>query len=66
MKYEQIHRWFTLPIKGKPRTVRPYNAETTTRHKQDVSWSQGFTSFEIKETRRTGYCGIHWFEDHAK
>lgn len=80
MKYEKTRTWFSLKMKfkgeRKPKTltVRPYNAETTKRHRQDVSWSQGFTHFEIKEAGQpgfenvhpTGFCGINHFEENAK
>ena len=66
MKYEHIRQWFNLKVRGAQRTVRPYNAEITKKHRQDLGWSQGFTSFEIKETGTTGWCGQDWFEQHAK
>lgn len=80
MKHEHTRAWFSLRIKfeGSRKlhtvTVRPYNAETTTKHKRDVSWSNGFTHFEIKEAGQpgferchpTGFAGVNWFEENAK
>ena len=80
MKYEHTRTWYSLKMKfnGERKmrtvTVRPYNAETTTKHKRDVSWSNGFTHFEIKEAGQpgfenvppTGFGGVSWFEDHAQ
>lgn len=80
MKHEHTRTWYSLKMKFKGErkavtvTVRPYNAETTKKHKQDVSWSQGFTHFEIKEAGQpgferlhpTGFSGVHWFEEHAQ
>jgi hypothetical protein len=80
MKYEHTRSWFSLKVKfeGSRKlhtvTVRPYNAETTTKHKRDLGWDSGFTSFEIKEAgqpgfercRPTGTSGTYWFEENAK
>ena len=76
-KHEKIRTWFNLKAsKGmklivngerlKMLTVRPYNAETTSKHPRNVSWSHGFTHFEIKETGTTGFCGTNFFEENAK
>ena len=48
--------------KGEVVTVRPYNAETSKTHPQSVSWSHGFTHFEVKETGKTFFCGTETFE----
>lgn len=61
-------KWFApdAPNKGEIVTVRPYNVETTARHKQDVSWSHGFTHFEIREWNKTAFCGVDAFERLAR
>lgn len=80
MKHEHTRTWYSLKMKFKGErkaltvTVRPYNAETTKKHKQDVSWSHGFTHFEIREAGspgfervpQTGFSGVNWFDEHAK
>ncbi|MEZ0262036.1 MAG: hypothetical protein ACAH80_13585 [Alphaproteobacteria bacterium] len=80
MKHEHTRSWFSLKMKLKGIrklfnvTVRPYNAETTKKHKQDISWSHGFTHFEVREAGQpgferihpTGCSGTHWFEENAK
>lgn len=75
-KYQKIRTWFNL--KAAPRkpfkingqvfkslTVRPFNGETTTKHPRNVSWSHGFTHFEIRETATVGFCGTSYFENNA-
>lgn len=47
-------------------TVRPFNAETTRKHRRSASWSHGFTHFEIKEWNGIGYCSISTFERLAR
>ena len=75
-KHEKIRTWFNLKAskgiklfvdgkKLKMLTVRPYNGETTKKHAPNVSWSHGFTHFEIKETGTRGFCGTNFFEENA-
>lgn len=75
-KHQQTRTWFNLAaaprkpfrIGGaqyKSLTVRPFNGETTTKHKRDVSWSHGLTHYEIHETGTTGFCGMQYFEERA-
>ena len=71
MKYETTDMYI-LPVKFKGVTHRvkcrviPYNAEVSTKHKNDISWSHGFTHYEDADTGRSlGFCGIQWFEDNA-
>ena len=66
MKYEHVRTWFNLKVGGKKCTVRPYNAETTRKHQQQLGWSAGFTHYEIRETGTTGFCGVEFFEQNAR
>jgi hypothetical protein len=61
-KHKKTDRWFRLP--KWPLPVKTYNAETTKKHKCDVSWSHGITHFEDR-LGNTGWCGVAYFEENA-
>ncbi len=76
LKCEHTRQWFNLAaakgkkfningVKYKSLTVRPFNGETTRKHPRDVSWSHGFTHYEIKESGTVGFCGTRFFEENA-
>jgi hypothetical protein len=69
MKYEQTDKKFYL---GRHiGVVIPFNAEKEKfyrdgKWKNDVSWSAGFTHYKGEDGNYKGFCGIYYFEKHAR